>query len=363
MLLRGPRMVTPDGVVDGGEVEVADGRIGAVRAAPGAAEATDLGPGWLVPGFVDLHCHGGGGASFASTDTDEIASAASFHAAHGTTAMLASLVSDDVASLCAQLDAIATVVDTAATPVVGAHLEGPFLSAARCGAQNPTHLINPDVGAFADLLAAARGTLRMLTIAPELPGADLVIDAALAAGVVVAVGHTDADVDTADQAFRRGARVATHLFNGMPPIHHREPGPAAAALATDAVCELINDGHHVHPAMLRVVGPTRAALITDAIAAAGVGDGAYRLGGLDVVVTDGVARLRGKDSLAGSTLTMDDAVRRAVTRTGWSLAEAITAAATNPALVLGLDRGAIAAGLRADLVHLDEQLRVVSVLT
>lgn len=363
MLLRGPRVVTPDGVLDQAEIEIADGRITAVRNTPGTDEATDLGPGWLVPGFVDLHCHGGAGASFASTDPDEIATAAAFHAGHGTTAMLASLVSDDVDVLCAQLAAIARVVEAGRTPVVGAHLEGPFLSAARCGAQNPAHLIDPDPSAFARMLAAARGTLRMLTIAPELPGADTVIEAALAAGLVVAIGHTDADVDTAELAFRHGAKVATHLFNGMAPIHHRAPGPAAAALATDTMCELINDGHHVHPAMLRLVGPARTVLITDAIAAAGAGDGAYSLGGLDVVVADGVARLRGADSLAGSTLTMDEAVRRTVMQTGWSVADTIAAASTNPAGVLGLECGAIAAGLRADLVHLDEDLRVVAVRT
>ena len=363
MLLRGPRVVTPDGVRDSAEVELADGRIVAVRDERGTGGATDLGPGWLVPGFVDLHCHGGGGASFLTTDPDEITRAAAFHAAHGTTAMLASLVSDDVDVLCAQLDAIAEVVDTCSTPVVGAHLEGPFLSAARCGAQNPAHLIDPDPDAFARMLAAARGNLRMITIAPELPGADTVIEAALAAGVVVAIGHTDADVDTAEQAFRHGARVATHLFNGMPPIHHRAPGPAAAALATETLCELINDGHHLHPAMLRMVGPARTLLITDAIAAAGAGDGDYRLGGLDVVVANGAARLRESGSLAGSTLTMDDAVRRTVTGTGWSVATTIAAAATNPANLLDLDRGAIATGLRADLVHLDEDLHVVQVFT
>jgi N-acetylglucosamine-6-phosphate deacetylase len=363
MLLRGPRVVTPDGVLDGAEIEVVDGRITAVRDTPGTGEATDLGTGWLVPGFVDLHCHGGAGASFASTDAHEIAAAAAFHAAHGTTAMLASLVSDDVDALCAQLAAVADVVEAGTTAVVGAHLEGPFLSAARCGAQNPAHLIDPDPSAFARMLAAARGSLRMLTIAAELPGADTVIEAAVAAGAVVAIGHTDADVDTAERAFRRGARVATHLFNGMPPIHHRAPGPAAAALATDTMCELINDGHHVHPAMLRLVGPARTLLITDAIAAAGAGDGDYRLGGLDVVVADGVARLRGSDSLAGSTLTMDDAVRRTVAHARWSVADAITAAATNPAAVLGLECGAIAPGRRGGLVHLDEELRVVAVLT
>ncbi len=360
MILRGPRVVTPDGAPDGvldAEVVVADGRIAALRSRTGEP-AAELGAGWLVPGFVDIHCHGGGGASLTAADPDEVRAAAAFHAGHGTTRLLASLVTDAIDALCAQLAVIADVVADGTTVLAGAHLEGPFLSAARSGAQNPAHLASPDADTFARLLDAARGTLRMITLAPELPGADAVIDAALAAGVVVAVGHTDADFETTVRAFERGATVATHLFNGMPKIDTRAPGPAIAAVERAAFCELINDGHHVHPAMQRLVGADRTVLVTDAMVAAGTGDGHHELGGLAVMVRDGVARLESTGSLAGSTLTMDVAVRRAVHEVGRSMAQVAAAAATNPARAVGLEAGAITAGGRADLVHLDEQLRV-----
>jgi N-acetylglucosamine-6-phosphate deacetylase len=202
----------------------------------------------------------------------------------------------------------------------------------------------------------------MITIAPELPGALEVVDAAVAAGVVVAVGHTDATYSQSIAAFDRGATVATHLFNGMRPLHHREPGPVLASLDAGAACEVINDGVHVHPAVLRMVADRDAAqliLITDAISATGVGDGEYALGGQRVTVRDGQARLSELRSLAGSTLTMDRAVRRAVFDAGLPIEVAIAAASTNPARVLGLaaELGAIEVGLRADLLHLDHELR------
>lgn len=362
MILRGPHVVGPDGVRADCDVVVTGGHITGLRQTRTDGEVLDLGSGWLVPGFVDLHCHGGAGASFGAADAEEIRAAARFHASHGTTTLLASLVTDAIDALSAQLAVLADVIERDDTVVVGAHLEGPFLSATRCGAQNPAHLVAPDAAAFARLLDAARGTLRMITIAPELPGADEVIDAALAAGVVVAIGHTDADFETVARAFDRGATVATHLYNAMSGIDTRGPGAAVAALERAAFCELINDGYHVHPAMQRLVPAGGAVLVTDATAAAGAGDGRYELGGLPVVVRDGVARLESTGALAGSTLTMDAAVRRAVTGTGWSMAGAAAAASTNPARALGLGTGTIAAGRPADLVHLDEQLRVRCVL-
>jgi len=366
---RGATIVTPAGPVEGW-LEVADGRIerlvvGSVEPPPD--HAVDLGGGWLVPGFLDLHCHGGAGADFGSGRAEELTRASAFHERHGSTGLLASLVTAPVAELCTQLAAVADLVELGSTNVLGAHLEGPFLSGARCGAQNPDHLIAPDVGAFADLLAAARGTLRMITIAPELPGALKLIDAVVAAGVVAAVGHTDASYAQACAAFERGASVATHLFNGMRPIHHRDPGPVLAALNSGAGCEVINDGVHVHPAVLRLVtdrDPRQLILITDSISAAGDGDGEFLLGGQRVQVSDGQARLRRSGSLAGSSLTTDDAVRRAVTVAGVSIAAAVAAASTNPARVIGMsqERGAIAVGLAADLVHLDTDLVPTAVI-
>jgi N-acetylglucosamine-6-phosphate deacetylase len=204
----------------------------------------------------------------------------------------------------------------------------------------------------------------MITIAPELPHADEVIDAAVAAGVAVAVGHTDATYDQASAAFARGATVATHLCNGMRPVHHREPGPVLAALDAGVACEVINDGVHVHSAVTRLVdgrNPDQLVFITDAVSASGVGDGSFNLGGLEVSVVEGQARLTRTGSLAGSTLTMDEAVRRGVAYCGLPVERAVAAATINPARLLGIDKtaGSLAPGKRADLLHLDDELRIV----
>jgi N-acetylglucosamine-6-phosphate deacetylase len=259
------------------------------------------------------------------------------------------------------------IADLTGATVCGAHLEGPFLAHSRCGAQNRDHLRLPDARAFASLVDAARGTLRSVTLAPELPGAIALIADVLAAGAVAAIGHTDAVYDEAKAAIDAGATLATHLFNGMRPMHHREPGVIGAALGADLACEIINDGVHVHPAMTALVArvPHRLVLVTDAIDAAGVGDGDFVLAGQDVRVHNGEARLTETGSLAGSTLTMDAAVRRAVVECGLSIDVASAAASANPARVLGIaDRcGAIAVGLDADLVVMDDELVLQRVMT
>lgn len=365
MIVHAARLLTgsesPDASPSAGWVRVEDGVIAEVGTSAPPARADVRLEGTLAPAYVDIHCHGGGGADFASGDRDAIRAAAAFHHSHGTGSLLASLVTAPVDGLCRQLAAIADVVEAGGTVVRGSHLEGPFLSEVRCGAQNPAHLIAPDVEAFGRLVAAARGTLRMITVAPELPNSESLIAAARAAGVVVAVGHTDGTYDECYQAFSAGATVATHLFNGMRPLHHREPGPIGAALDAGVWSELIFDGHHLHPATLRLVTgrlPDRAVLITDAISAAGLPDGQHSLGGLAVTVTDGAARLDSNDSLAGSTLTMDAAVRRTV-EAGLPLAHAVACATSHPASAVGLgDRGALAVGRRADLLHLSPDLTV-----
>jgi N-acetylglucosamine-6-phosphate deacetylase len=389
MILQGATLVLPTGVDESGWVRIegdriveigsrANGRIGATGKADEADEADEVDPaadarservsltgGWLVPGFIDMHCHGGDGASFAAADPEQLERAANFHLRHGTTTVLASLVTNPLDSLLAQLDAVAEH-SRSDGPILGAHLEGPYLSHARCGAQNPDFLLEPDLEHFGRLVQAADGTCRMMTLAPELPGALKLIDAVRQSGMIAAVGHTDATYEQAVEAFERGAAVATHLFNGMRGVHHREPGPVLAALDSGAACEVINDGVHVHPAVLRLVAdrdPGQLLLITDAIDAAGVGDGRYLLGGQSVRVHNGQARLD-NGSLAGSVLTMDQAFRRAVRETGLAVIDAVAAASTNPARVLGLsqDRGAIRVGLRADLVHLDADFRPVAVM-
>lgn len=364
-VLRGARVVTPSGVLADGWVQLDGTRIAAVGDGPApAGDAVDLGGAWLLPGFVDLHMHGGGGHD-AGRSPDELAAAVAFHAAHGTTRTLVSLVTAPLETLVRQLGWIADAVAAGTRGVIGAHLEGPFLSHARCGAQNPDHLLAPDQAAFDKLVSAARGELRCITIAPELPGALQLIARAREDGVIAAMGHSDATYAEARAALDAGVGLATHLFNGMRPLHQREPGIAGAALAAGVPCEIINDGLHVHPALVGLVArATELVLVTDAIDAAGMGDGEFVLGGQQVVVSGGRALLAGTRQLSGSTLTMDHAVRRAVVDCGLPIGVVARAAATNPATVLGLaDRcGAISAGLDADLVAFDDDLRLQRVM-
>jgi len=248
--------------------------------------------------------------------------------------------------------------------VLGAHLEGPFLSPDNKGAHNAAYLVDPSPTAVEALLEAGAGVLRQVTIAPELPGAVDAVRRFVSAGVTVAVGHTVCSYDQARAAFDAGATLLTHACNAMPGLHHRAPGPIAAALEDDRVTlELILDGVHVHPAVARVLlrgAPGRVALITDAMAAAGSPDGSYTLGSLAVEVADGVARVAGTDTIAGSTLTQDAALRLAVSASGATLPEAVAAVTSVPAAALGLgDRlGRIAPGYAADLVALSPSLEV-----
>ncbi|MCU7727209.1 N-acetylglucosamine-6-phosphate deacetylase [Actinoplanes sp. KI2] len=318
----------------------------------------------VVPGFVDLHCHGGGGHTFTTGDLAQARGAAGFHLRHGTTTMLASLVSSPFELM---RDATAAYLPLVREGVLaGLHYEGPYLSGARCGAQNPEFLRDPSMAELTELIELGEGSVRMVTIAPELPGATKAIALLREHGVLAAIGHTDATYEQAKAGIAAGGTVGTHLFNGMRPPHHREPGPVVGLLDSVAVCELIADNIHLHPGMLafaaRAAGPDRAALITDAMDAAGMPDGDYELGGQQVVVADRVARLARNGSIAGSTLTMDLALRNAV-EAGIPLQDAVAMASTTPARVLGLDDvGALEAGLRADLVVLDAGLRVKGVL-
>ncbi|ORV14890.1 N-acetylglucosamine-6-phosphate deacetylase [Mycobacterium celatum] len=321
----------------------------------------DLPDAVVVPGFVDMHVHGGGGASYGGPD---IVRAAEFHRRHGTTTTLASLLSASPAELLAGVRALTEA--TRAGTVAGIHLEGPWLSAQHCGAHDPRQLRDPQPAEIDALLAAGDGAIRMVTLAPERPGVDDAIARFADAGVVVAVGHTDASYEQTQHAVALGATVATHLFNAMRPLHHREPGPALALLQDARVTvELIADGVHVHPAVLHAVieaaGPARVALVTDATAAAGRGDGSFRLGTLDVDVVSGVARVRGTSTIAGSTATMDQLFRTVAAEVG--LAAAVQMTATTPARTLGLgDVGSLRAGLTADLVVLDRDLEVTAVM-
>jgi N-acetylglucosamine-6-phosphate deacetylase len=371
-VIHSTRLVASGGIVDDAWVRFADGVVAARGVGDGWREAldpaTDVTDGRghvLAPGFIDLHCHGGGGASIEDGEA-AIATIQAAHAAHGTTRTVLSLVTAPIDDLVARLGMVARL--TVSDPrVLGAHLEGPFLDHGYCGAHDPAQIITADPQLVDRLLAAAGGTLRQITIAPEHPGAMEAIRRFVDAGVAVAVGHTAADVDTARAAFEAGASLLTHAFNAMPGIRSREPGPVAAALRAEHVTlEVINDGVHVHPDAVRLLlaaAPGRVALVTDAMAAAGAGDGVYALGSRRVVVDGGVARLEGSDTLAGSTLTQDAAVRRAVLELGLPLGAAISAVTEVPAAAIGRgpDLGRLDPGYAADAVLLDDDLAVTAV--
>lgn len=363
-LLRGAELLDASGrrpgwvLLDGDRIAAVGG---GADAPPAAESILDLPGRTLTPGFIDLHGHGGGGAGF-DDGAESIAAALAVHRAHGTTRSVISLVANPVESLVESLRLIARSADHDPT-IVGAHLEGPFLAPARRGAHAAEHLLTPDEDVVEILLSAAAGALVQVTIAPELPGALDAIRRLARAGVVVAVGHTDADESTARAAFDAGATMLTHAFNAMPGIHHRAPGPVAAAFDDErVVLELVLDGVHVHPSVARVAfrsAPGRIALVTDAMAAAGSADGFYRLGSLNVTVQDGIALLNGTSTIAGSTLTQDVALRTALSA-GIEEAAAIAALTATPARVLGRqdEWGMLAAGFAADLVVLDAELRV-----
>ena len=377
LLARG-RVVTPEGVLSPGWIRLAGPAIDAVGSGhatdqlPSELPVTDLHGHWVLPGFVDLHVHGGGGTSFTEGTADDARRAAEFHRGHGSTTIMASLVTAPLADLEARAAMLASLARQGV--IAGIHLEGPFLSTVRCGAQDPRHMLAPDVAAFERLHAAAVGQLRVITIAPELPGASTLIRAAALAGVTAAAGHSDATADITSAAVDAGVTHATHLFNGMRPLHHREPGLAGVLLDRDEVtCEVIADGVHLHDTVIRLAaraaGPGRLVLVTDAMAAAGMPDGSYRLGSMRVDVAGGAARLAGggepgsTGAIAGSTATMADVVRHAVA-VGLPVTAVAAAASTTPARVLGLgDRtGALRAGLDADLVVCDQEFRLRGVM-
>ncbi|MQS12857.1 N-acetylglucosamine-6-phosphate deacetylase [Streptomyces kaniharaensis] len=359
--LAGARLVLPGGVVDGGRLVTEGSRIAAVTSAAGGGTEPgdlDLAGHTVVPGFVDLHVHGGGGASYASGVAEEAFRAARTHLDHGTTTTVASTVTGEIDNVARQAGVLSELVEDGV--LAGIHFEGPFISRNRCGAHRPDLLRDPDPALVRKLVDAARGHARMVTLAPELPGGLDSVRMLADLGVIAAVGHTDSDYATTLDAVEAGATVATHLFNAMPGIAHRAPGPIVALLEDERVTvELINDGVHLHPSVLdlayRTAGADRVALITDAMGAAGMGDGFYPLGPLQVEVSDGVARLVEGGAIAGSTLTLDVAFKRSVTVNGLTLGQAVESLSATPARLLGLadSIGSLETGKNADLVVLD----------
>ena len=375
-VLRG-RLVTGGSVVDDGVLAVVGDRVAFAgpasewTAGPLPAPAPDT---LLLPGLVDLHCHGAAGHGFPDADAAGVRAAAAHHRSHGTTTLVASLVSAPAAVLRERLAVLAPLVTRG--ELAGVHLEGPFLSVARCGAQDPAALVPGDPELLEELLAS--GVVTTMTLAPETAHADLLVDALRRHGAVPSFGHTDADAATVTAAIRAAAATgrvsATHLFNGMPPLLSRAPGPVGACLAAAArgelVLEVIGDGVHLAPetvAMLfDLVGPGAIALVTDAMAAAGMPDGSYHLGSLPVRVAGRVARLVGPDgepgAIAGGTARLVDVVRLAVAA-GVPLADAVRSATGTPAGLLGLDDvGELTPGARADVLVTDAGLTPTAVL-
>ncbi|KQV67878.1 N-acetylglucosamine-6-phosphate deacetylase [Nocardioides sp. Root122] len=368
VLLTADQVVTPARILAPGWLLLDGDRISEVgEGAPPRTPDLALGAATLAPGFVDLHVHGGGGASFDTGTADAAAVVADTHLAHGTTTMAASLVTDTPQRMVDAVRELALLTQDGR--LAGVHLEGPWLSPRRSGAHQPGSLAAPDRASVEALLGAGDGAVRMVTLAPELAGGIDAVRLLADRGVVAAIGHTDATYDEARAAIDAGSRLGTHLFNAMRPLHHRDPGPVGALLESPVDVELIADGVHLHPAVLRTVfaaKPGRCLLVTDAMAAAGAPDGDYRLGPMEVEVREGVARLadgHGTGAIAGSTLTMAAAVRFAAREAGLPLLDVVHAASTAPARAWGLsDVGALEAGRRADLVVLDDRLEVVRVM-
>ncbi|NEC89065.1 N-acetylglucosamine-6-phosphate deacetylase [Streptomyces sp. SID12501] len=364
-MFRGAQVVLPTGITNSAQLTVEGTKF--TEHPHSDAHEIDVSNHWLIPGFVDLHNHGGGGASFTSGSAEDILKGIHTHRTHGTTTLVASTVTGDMDTLTAQAGLLSELAEQG--DIAGVHFEGPFISPCRKGAHSEALLRDPDPAEVRKLIDAARGRAKMVTLATELPGGLDSVRLLVEHGVLAAIGHTDATYEQTVEAIDAGATVATHLFNAMPALGHRAPGPITALLEDERVTvELINDGTHLHPAALQLAfhhaGADRVAFITDAMDAAGFGDGRYLLGPLEVEVSEGVARLVEGGSIAGSTLTLDRAFRRAVTVDRLPVTDAVAALSANPARLLGIyDRvGSLEPGKDADLVLLDADFAVKGVM-
>jgi len=363
------RLFTPNEEIENPIVVVEDGRIARVSARtnsdiPSDASLVDFGDAVLAPGFFDIHIHGGAGLDVMRTSVSDLPRLGRFLTKHGVTGYLPTTVAAPLDATYCALEVLADAIEsrsrdqpaTEACPL-GIHLEGPFLSHKRRGVHPPEYLVAPTIEIFDRLWQAARGHVRMMTIAPEIPGAMEVIAEAARRKVCVSIGHSDAEMPAARDAVKAGARHATHTFNAMRPLDHREPGILGEVLSDDRItADMIVDGIHVAPEVVKVFlhakGHEHAVLITDAISATGMPDGRYKLGPIEVDVKDGKCTANG--SLAGSVLTMDRAVRNVTQFASWSLRNAVRAATLNPAQAVGMasDRGVLAAGAVADFLVL-----------
>ena len=344
-------------------IEVSENLIRSINS--GAHPAPDqIIDGTVIPGFVDIHCHGGGGKYFSALTPGEIHSVIETHRGHGTTSLFASLVTEPIDVLTTQIQRLKPFVESG--QIAGIHLEGPYLSHARCGAHDPALLVHPELSEIKELLAVADGALSMITIAPELPGAIAAITHLTAAGVTVALGHTDGDFGNAAAGTNAGATVITHFMNAMDKGLNDSSFASFVIADERLTVELILDGHHVPYRTAKEIYAAignRLIFVTDAMAAAGATDGNYTIGKMPVIVKEGVARLESNGALAGSTLTMDSVFFNAITQLDLSVTEAVAATSTRAAKAMGLnDRGEIAVGKRADLLSYNPTAQSVTLI-
>lgn len=322
---------------------------------------------YAIPGLIDVHLHGCVGHDFLDADEAGLTKMARYQAKNGVTAICATMMTFPEAKLAAACKQIAAHKQAEAAAFVGIHLEGPFLSPDKLGAQNPAYLQMPDVNLVHRLQKAAGGLIKLIALSPELAGASELLDA-ISADICCSLGHTTTDYATAQKAFNRGARQVTHLYNAMPPLHHRDPGLIGAAVdAPNCRAELICDNVHVHPAVvratMRMFGDDRLIFISDSMMATGLSDGIYELGGLAVEVRGKLSTLAGSDTIAGSATNLMDCLRTAVLEMEIPLGSAVKCASVNPAKAIGIyeQRGSIEAGKVADLLLLNEDLSIRNV--
>ncbi|WP_410767721.1 N-acetylglucosamine-6-phosphate deacetylase [Fontibacillus sp. BL9] len=375
------RILTPNGWIENGRLLIRNGIISEISGSGMKEEdegeeheLVDACEGILLPGFIDIHVHGGGGYDAMLGSEEQIQGMCRFHASKGTTSLLATTLTATHDEIIKALECAGQSMKAEREPdganLLGVHLEGPFLNAARCGAQNPGDLREPSIEEFDAFWAASQGTIKLMTIAPELPHAEEVIRHAVRKGVVISLGHTDADFETMERASEWGATQVTHLFNGMKPLHHREPGAVGGSLMLDQLAvEVICDGIHVHPSLIKwafnIKPEGKVILITDSMCAAGCPDGEYVLGKLPVIMKQGKVYLKQGDGteggLAGSSLTMIEALANAVKFTGMDIADLVPALTIHPATQIGVNdsKGSIEPGKDADLILVNEHFKVL----
>jgi N-acetylglucosamine-6-phosphate deacetylase len=369
LALLGGTIITPFREIFNGGIVISGEKIYAVGKGPDLEipdnyELIDVSGRIICPGFVDLLVHGGGGYGFSDESSDTIQSISDYFLKHGSTSMLASLHAKPVDAMLSDLERTAEYIrNNPSSNIKGIHMEGPYLNTALKGAMNENYLLKPTVESFKKILRAAGGYLRMMTIAPELPGALDVIREASFNSVVCSIGHSMADYENIDAAIDNGAAHVTHMFNAMKPMHHRNPSVITGALLRDELkIELIADTFHVHPAMmellLKVKTPKGIILITDSIRAGGLHSGETQFSDQKVIVDKDTAKLE-DGTLAGSTLTLNKAVKNIVETTGTRLTDAVRMATLNPSKVIGAGKGILASGKQADIVVLDENYDVV----